>query len=139
MRTTRRNISFMVGDTRQDEHPPGGSLDLLQLASARPGEAMAKARAVLAADPPPHEASVARQAIGMLLREFGDLDAAIGELRMALRLARLSRSSDRVADVRATLGVALIYAGRTTSGFAALDEAAPAAAGAMTGCLLQRR
>ncbi len=139
MRATRRNISFMVGDTRQDEHAPGRTLDLLQLTSARPGEAMAKALAVLAAGPPPHAASVARQAIGMLLREFGDLDAAIGELRMALRLARLSGSSDRVADVLATLGVALIYAGRTTSGFAALDEGAAAAGGAMTGCVLQRR
>jgi tetratricopeptide (TPR) repeat protein len=139
MQATRRNISFMAGDTRQDEHAPGGILDLLQLTSARPGEAMAKARAVLAAAPAPHDASVAHQAIGLLLREFGDLDAAVRELRMALRLARLSGSPDRVADVLATLGLALIKAGRTTSGFAALDAAADAAAGMMTGYVLQRR
>ena len=46
-----------------------------------------------------------------MLREYGDIDAAIGELRTARRLARRAGSADREADVLATLGVALVFAG----------------------------
>ncbi len=96
---------------------------LLPLTFSRPGEALAKARAVLAGRPGPYDASVAHQAAGIVLREFGDVEAGVRELRAALRLARRISSAEREADVLATLGVALIYTGKTTAGLAALDQA----------------
>src|SRR5215470_867962 len=99
----RLNIDHMAGRPSPGGTVSRGVLDLLPLASARPTEAMAKARAILAADPAPYEASVAHQTIGMLQRELGDLDAAIAELHIAGRLARAARSTTREADVLATL------------------------------------
>jgi len=129
----------MASGFRQGPPNPGETLELLALTLARPGEALARAGAVLAADPGPYEASIAYQAVGIVLREFGDLAAGIGQLRTALRLARQAGSLDREADVLATLGVALIYAGRTAPGLAALDKAVSSAAGPATGHALERR
>ena len=98
-------------------------LDLISLAVSRPHEALQRARTILAGDPGPLAASVARQAIGLVLREYGDIDAAIGELRTARRLAHRAGSASREADVLGTLGVALIFAGRSVSGRNALDAA----------------
>ena len=100
--------------------PRSQSVDLLSLALSRPNDALVLAREVLAGDPDPQEASIARQAIGIVLREVGDVDAAVRELRRARRLARRSGSADREADVLATLGLALVFAGRTAPGRAAL-------------------
>ncbi|MGW0196582.1 CHAT domain-containing protein [Nonomuraea sp. NPDC003201] len=116
-----------------------GTADLLPLALSRPHQALEQARQLLGRDPPPFEASVARQAIGIVLREFGDIDAAVDELRTARRLARLSRSADREADVLATLGVALVFAGRTTAGRKALDLAVLNSAGRLRGRIQLRR
>ena len=113
--------------------------ELLPLALSRPREALARARAVLAGRPTPYEASVAHQAAGIVLREFGDLEAGLRELRRALRLARGTRSPEREADVLATLGVGLIYAGRTAAGLAAFDQALRQASGALAGRILVRR
>ncbi|MEU6783806.1 CHAT domain-containing protein [Nonomuraea angiospora] len=104
--------------SREDPH------DLLAMVFARPREALAAARALLAAGRGPYESSIARQALGILHREFGDLEAAIGELRHAVRLARRSGSADRETDVLATLGIALLQSGRTRAGLSALDQAA---------------
>ena len=49
--------------------------DLFALAMSRPWVALARARAVLAGRPGPHDASVAHQAAGMVLRDFGDVEA----------------------------------------------------------------
>src|SRR5215218_6825712 len=100
-----------------------GPLDLLPLALSRPNEALERARTILARDPGPIAASIARQAIGIVLREYGDVEAAVDELRIARRLARRAGSAGREADVLGTLGVALIFAGRSTSGRNALDAA----------------
>jgi tetratricopeptide (TPR) repeat protein len=113
--------------------------DLLALALSRPNEAMARARAVLAAGPGPLEASVAHQVIGIILREFGDVDAAVRELRTARRLALRGGSAGREADVLATLGVALVFAGRTRSGRGALNAAVLGSAGLLRGRNLLRR
>ena len=129
----------MARESRQGSSASGGTLELLPLTLARPGEALARARAVLAKNPGPYDASVARQAVGIVLREFGDVSAGIRELRTALRLARLAGSLDRQADVLATLGVALIYAGRTKPGLSALDQAVSNAAGPAAGRALERR
>lgn len=112
---------------------------LLLLAGSRPRQALADARALLGARPQPREASIAHQAAGVVLRDFGDVSAAIGELRTALRLARQSGDADREPDVLATLGVTLIYAGRTAAGLAAFDRAAEQAAGVLAGRVQLRR
>ncbi|HEX4818462.1 MAG TPA: CHAT domain-containing protein [Nonomuraea sp.] len=113
--------------------------DLLALVFARPQEALAAARAVLADGRGPYESSIARQALGILHREFGDLGAAIGELRQAVRLARRAGSADRESDVLATLGIALLQDGRTRSGLTALHDAAARADGRTRARVLFRR
>src|ERR1039458_10865700 len=72
--------------------------DLLPLALSRPNEARDRARKVLADNPGLLDASIARQTIGIVLREYGDIDAAIGDLRIARRLARRAGSAGRRAD-----------------------------------------
>src|SRR5215472_18310498 len=129
----------MAGGPRPAGDVPGGILDLLRLASDRPGETRAKAHAVLAAGPAPYEASVAHQVIGMLHREFGELDAATAELTTAVRLARASGSAEREADVLATLGVTLTYRGHTRRGLAALDRSLALAGGEAAAWVLVRR
>jgi tetratricopeptide (TPR) repeat protein len=75
-----------------------------------------------------------------VLRDFGDVRAAIREFRLAARLARAAGEPGRVADVLTSLGTALVMAGRTEAGLAALDEAlARAAGGAARGRILVRR
>jgi tetratricopeptide (TPR) repeat protein len=119
--------------------PQDGESGLLALALSRPNEAMERARALLAARPEPLDASIAHQAIGLVLREFGDIDAAIGELQTALRQARRSGVPDREADVLGTLGVALVFAGRTRAGRNALNAAVRASGGLLRGRALLRR
>ena len=119
--------------------PRSQSVDLLSLALSRPNDALVLAREVLARDPDPQEASIARQAIGIVLREVGDVDAAVRELRRARRLARRSGSADREADVLATLGLALVFAGRTAPGRAALETAVERSSGLLRGRVLLRR
>jgi tetratricopeptide (TPR) repeat protein len=118
-----------------------GGEELLALALSRPNEAMARARALLAAapGPAPRDASVAHQVIGIVLREFGDSDAAVREMRTALRLARRDGSADREADVLASLGSALTFAGRTRASRNALNQAVLKSAGLLRGRVLVRR
>ena len=113
--------------------------DLLSLAVSRPNEALKRARAILASDPSPLAASAARQAIGLVLREYGDIDAAVHELRIARQLARRAGSSALEADVLGTLGVALIFAGRSISGRNALDAAVRQSTGHLNRRMLFRR
>jgi tetratricopeptide (TPR) repeat protein len=122
-------------------HAPDGDGNdrLLELALSRPREATARARAVLAAGPGPLDGSVAHQVIGIVLREFGDIDAAVGELEAARRFARRGGSADREADVLASLGLALVFAGRTRPGLNALNAAAGLSAGLLRGRTLLRR
>jgi len=113
--------------------------ELLPLTLSRPREALARARAVLAARPGPREASVAHQAAGIVLREFGDVDAGVRELRLAVRLARRSGLAEREADVLATLGIGLFYAGRTAAGLAAFDRAVSLCDGVLRARVRYRR
>jgi len=113
--------------------------DLLPLALSRPREALARARGILAAGPGPYEASVAHQAAGIVLREVGDVDAGVRDLRSALRLARRVGSAEREADVLGSLGVALVYAGRTADGLAAFNRALDLSGGVLAGRVLHRR
>lgn len=135
----RSNINLMAVERGRIAQEPGAPLELLSLALSRPREALARARAVLASDPDPYDASVAHQTVGIVLRDFGDVDAAIRELRTAVRLARAARSPHREVDVLATLGLALVFAGRTRAGLAAHDAAKRQASGVLAGRVLMRR
>ena len=113
--------------------------DLLQLAMSRPGDAADKARRILAGRPDAYDASVAHQAIGIVLRDNGDIDGGVRELRAARRLARRSGSADREADALASLGGALVFAGHTAAGLSALDRAIGLSGGVYLGRVLHRR
>jgi len=113
--------------------------DLLLLALSRPHEALARAREILASRPCPSEASIAHQTAGIVLRDVGDVNAGVRELRSALRMARRIGTPDREADVLAALGAALVLAGRTTDGLAAFNSAVQLASGVMAGRVLHRR
>jgi tetratricopeptide (TPR) repeat protein len=111
----------------------------LALIGTRPRVAIARARSLLERDPAPYEASVARQTIGVMLRDFGALADAERELRMALRLARRSGDKERQADVLTSLGTVLVQAGHTRRGLGAMDAAAEQARGEALGRVLMRR
>jgi tetratricopeptide (TPR) repeat protein len=105
----------------------GGREDLLALALSRPAEALAEALRILAEKPAPTLASVAHQAAGIVMRDFGNIDAAVAHLRSAARFARRAGDDDREADARASLGVALVMAGQPRRGLATLDAVVEAA------------
>ncbi|MEU2052224.1 CHAT domain-containing protein [Streptomyces bungoensis] len=97
-------------------------LELLPMVFADPGEARARAEHVLHTGPPPLHASVAHQVLGIWQRDFGDLKIALRHLRRARDLAARAASAEREADVLATLGVALVHAGRTRQGLASFER-----------------
>jgi tetratricopeptide (TPR) repeat protein len=109
------------------------------LAVSRPKDALVAARTVLVGQPSSYDASLAHHAIGIVLRDRGDLPRAITELRKGLRLARASGRPEREVDVQATLGLALAWAGRSQQGLAILDRAVEASRGDMAGRVLMRR
>jgi tetratricopeptide (TPR) repeat protein len=112
---------------------------LLTLAASRPQDALLAARSMLADRRSPYEASLAHQAIGIVLRDHGDLTGAIAELRKAAKLARASGRAEREVDVQATLGATLAWTGRSHQGLALLDRAVAASRGAAAGRALMRR
>jgi tetratricopeptide (TPR) repeat protein len=118
---------------------PGEVDDLVALATSRPWAALTRARAVLAGRPGPHDASLAHQAAGIVLRDFGDVEAGVRELRQALRQARRTGSAEREADVLAGLAVALFYVGRTAAGLAAFEAALRRSSGVLAAQVLYRR
>ncbi len=106
---------------------------------SRPNDALLAARSLLAGQPSAYDASLAHHAIGIVLRDRGDLQAAITELRRGTRLARASGRPEREADVQATLGTALAWTGRSRQGLAVLDRAVAASRGGAAGRALMRR
>ena len=118
---------------------PADPAQLLPLALARPNDALIAGRSVLASQPSPYAASLAHQAIGIVLRDHGDLSGAVAELRKGVRLARASGRSEREVDVQATLGATLVYMGRSQQGLALLDGAVASSRGGTAGSALMRR
>ena len=94
---------------------------------------------MLAGRPGPYDASVAHQAASIVLRDFGDIEAAVRESRAALRLARRTGSAEREAEVLSSLGIALVYAGRTAAGLAAFDQAVQRSTSVLAARVLSRR
>ncbi|WP_328753483.1 CHAT domain-containing tetratricopeptide repeat protein [Streptomyces sp. NBC_00285] len=106
---------------------------------AAPNQALARAEEVLGSDPSPLHASVAHQVIGIWQRDWGDMRIALDHLRRARDLAARSESADREADVLAALGVALVHAGRTRQGLAALERGVEVSSGHTRARVLFRR
>jgi tetratricopeptide (TPR) repeat protein len=129
----------VAGEARAAASGPRNVDDLLALAMSRPREALATARAVLAGRPGPYDASVAHQASSIVLRELGDTEAGVRESRLALRLARRAESAEREAEVLSSLGLALVFAGRTAAGLAAFETAAQRSTGVLAARVLARR
>lgn len=121
------------------EKLPFDPAQLLLLAVARPQDALLAGRSVLAGRPSPYDASLAHQAIGIVLRDRGDLPGAIAELRRGARLARASGRPEREVDVQATLGATLAWSGRSQQGLALLDRAVEVSRGGLAGRVLMRR
>ncbi|MER7918640.1 MULTISPECIES: CHAT domain-containing protein [unclassified Streptomyces] len=115
------------------------ALQLLPLVFADPGEARARAELLLASAPAPLPASVAHQVLGIWQRDFGDLRIALTHLRRARDLAARAESADREADVLATLGVALVHAGRTRQGLASFERGVARGTGHTRARVLYRR
>jgi len=128
----------MPGDP-DTENLPSDPARLLPLALSRPQDALLAARSLLIGQPSAYDASLAHQAIGIVLRDRGDLPGAIAELRRGMGLARASGKSEREVDVQATLGAALAWTGRSRQGLALLDRAVEASRGGMTARVLMRR
>lgn len=112
---------------------------LLALALSRPHEALRLARALVQEPVSPATAAVAHQAVGIVLRDFGDIEEALDEFRTALRYAQHAGDDERHADVRAAYGVALVMAGRPRAGLAQIGAAAENAVGAAAGRIHIRR
>jgi tetratricopeptide (TPR) repeat protein len=126
------------GDSAPDTTGPDY---LLVLAHSRPAEALVQARAVLSHRLPAAAAqvSIAHQAAGISLRDLGQAQAGLGELRSALRSARASGQAQREADVLASLGITMALVGNTTRGMGYLDDAVRMAQGVLAGRVLMRR
>ncbi|MFG2883489.1 CHAT domain-containing protein [Streptomyces sp. NPDC048297] len=114
-------------------------IELLPMVFADPAEARARAERILQAGPPPLHASVAHQVLGIWQRDFGDLSVALRHLRRARDLAARAESAEREADVLATLGVALVHAGRTRQGLASFERGVARGGGHTRARVLYRR
>ncbi len=113
---------------------------MLALVAVDPARAAALATTAIARSGDPVGLSYAHQALGIVLRDRGDIDLALIHLRTARGLAR-GTDPDRSADVRATLGVALALRGRPVAALRELDDAVREAtpSGAVRAKALMRR
>jgi tetratricopeptide (TPR) repeat protein len=97
--------------------------ELLGLAIAEPDRASRLAQDLLTSETDPWVLSIARQTRGVVQRDRGFVEAAVSDLRAAVKLARASHDGDRTADARASLGLTLTIAGRTRAGLEQLQRA----------------
>ncbi|WP_141015117.1 CHAT domain-containing protein [Nocardioides sambongensis] len=111
---------------------------LLDQALDQPDEARRRAQALLDADPDPRTRAYAAQALGIVLRDEGRSEEALAVLRQAVRWARSAGDPDRVRDVRATLGVALAWAGRPRAALRELEAARDGARGVLAAKIAMR-
>jgi tetratricopeptide (TPR) repeat protein len=112
--------------------------DLPLRALSRPRDTARVAQRVLAANRSPYVRSYAGQALGIATREMGDVAQAVRYLRAALAAAT-SCGDERRADVEASLGITLAYAGRSKEGLRHLDVALSQASGVPAARIRLRR
>jgi tetratricopeptide (TPR) repeat protein len=113
--------------------------ELLRTLFADLPAARRRAQDELVPDPDPFVSSIGHQIIGIVRRDDGETDAALRDLRSAVRLARRSGDPVRSGDALATLGGSLCLAGRMREGLRHLDEAAATLDGVPLGRVLVRR
>ncbi|HEX5188001.1 MAG TPA: CHAT domain-containing tetratricopeptide repeat protein [Streptosporangiaceae bacterium] len=108
------------------------------LAHSRPGDIAPVAERVLATTRDPYPRSYAAQALGLASRGQGDVRQAVRYLRAALAAAA-SCGKEREADVQASLGPTLAYAGRSAEALRHMDEAVSKTSGVMAERVRMRR
>jgi tetratricopeptide (TPR) repeat protein len=96
------------------------------------------AERMLAVNRDPYVRSYAGQALGIATREMGDVAQAVRYLRAALAAAA-SCGDQRRADVQASLGITLGYAGRSKEALRQLDAALNMASGVTAAQVRLRR
>ncbi len=119
-------------------HPEVPVEELPLLALSRPADIARLAERVLATAPDPAARSYAAQALGIASREKGDVGGAIRYFRTALAAAA-SCGSEREADVQASLGPTLAYAGRSAEALRQMDAALSKVSGVMAARVRMRR
>ena len=112
--------------------------DLPLRALSRPRDTARVAERMLAANRSPYVRSYAGQALGIATREMGDVAQAVRYLRAALAAAA-SCGDERRADVEASLGITLAYAGRSKEALRHLDAALSQASGVTAARVRLRR
>jgi tetratricopeptide (TPR) repeat protein len=112
--------------------------NLLELALVDPPRALKLAERTISAAGDQAVLSVAHQARGIALREAGRPNEALAEIRTALRLVAPS-DAERRADVRATYGITLVFAGRSRLALRQLDRAVGECTGEVLSKVLMRR
>ena len=112
--------------------------DLPLRALSRPRDTARVAQRVLAANRSPYVRSYAGQALGIATREMGDVAQAVRYLRAALAAAA-SSGDERRADVEASLGITLAFAGRSKEALRHLDAALSQATGVTAARVRLRR
>ena len=113
--------------------------ELLRTLFSDPVAARRRAQEELVPDADPFVSSVGHQVIGIVVRDLGQTDRALGHLRTALDVARRSGDAERQSDVRATLGATLAVSGQVRGGLAQLDRATQEVAGTPRARALYRR
>jgi tetratricopeptide (TPR) repeat protein len=112
--------------------------DLPVLALSRPRDAKRMAKTVLARSHDQGERAYAAQAFGIAARELGDVRGAVRQLRAALADAA-AIGPERAADVEASLGATLAFAGHTAEALRYLDSALGKVSGVAAARILVRR
>lgn len=120
-------LTGMAERTGSGVNPAQRALDTVQ---RYPHEAISIARQVLTDPPDARARSTAERAIGLALRELGDLPGAVRHLRRAVRAGDDARLR---ALARMSLGYVLASAGRTTAALRAVTLALPQLTGADAG------
>jgi tetratricopeptide (TPR) repeat protein len=108
------------------------------MALSRPLDTKEFASRLLDTSSDARERSYAGQALGIAMRELGDVSGAVRQLRRALADAA-TVSVSRQADVEASLGGTLVYAGRSREALSLLNAAAGRVRGAAQARILVRR
>lgn len=112
---------------------------MLRLAMASPREAVERGEGALAGQLDDVAASYVLQSLSVAHRELSDGAMALRFARRALRAAERSGRSERIADVRATLGATLAVVGRNRDALEALDAAISQVSGADAARIRVRR
>lgn len=126
------------GAAAESAHPEVPVEELPLLALSRPADIARLAEQVLATTCEPAARSYAAQALGIASREQGDVAGAVRYLRTALAAAA-SCGSEREADVQASLGPTLAYAGRSAEALRHMDAALSKVSGVMAARVRLRR